>query len=221
MKLGVILGCLLGILAMGIVSMDYSGTVLAQESIEAVCPNCGEKAVLRKGMGIMPLEKAMFCPDCKGKGAQHVCDKCGAELLACPKCKKVLAVTEGVVEAVCPACAEITKLRKGMGITALEKEMVCPDCKGLGAAHVCDKCGAEVAVCPRCSKVLTAGAEAVKAVCPQCKVERTLRKGTGVIPLQTAMKCPKCEKPIKGLVPHVCEECGAHMALCPNCKKAL
>ena len=222
MKFGVIMGCLLGILALGIVSTDYSGTALAQESFKAECPNCGEKAILRKGMGMIPLEKTMYCPDCKGKGAQHVCDECGAEVLACSKCKKVLAVTEGVVTGVCPTCGEKTRLRKGMGITALEKEMVCPDCKGKGAVHVCDRCGAEVVACPRCSKILTTKkAEVVKAVCPHCTVETTLRKGMGLIALQKAMKCPNCEKPIEGFEEHVCGECGARVAICPICKESL
>ncbi|MFQ5956824.1 MAG: hypothetical protein ACE5KK_03540 [Candidatus Brocadiales bacterium] len=222
MKLGIVLGCLLGILAMGIVSTDYCSTALAQESIKAVCPTCKEKTVLRKGIGITPLQEAMVCPDCKGKVAQHVCDKCGTEVIACPACKKVMAAVEReAVEAVCPTCGEKTRLRKGMGITALEKEMVCPDCKGLAAAHVCDKCGAEVAACPRCSKVLAARAEVVKAVCPHCKVERTLRKGMGNIAIQKAMKCPNCEKPVEGFEAHVCGECGVHMVVCPNCRKTL
>lgn len=125
------------------------------------------------------------------------------------------------IKAVCPSCKEKTRLRKG-AVTPLEKIMVCPDCKGEGAAHVCDKCGAEVQVCPKCKKVLTAekGAEVLKAVCPHCKVETTLKKGA-TVPLQKTMTCPNCEKPIEGFEVHKCEECGAHMAICPNCKKAL
>ncbi|MHC4197567.1 MAG: hypothetical protein ACYSRP_06615 [Planctomycetota bacterium] len=221
MKIGIIMGCLLGILALGIVSTDYSGTALAQESIEAVCPGCGEKGVLRKGMGVTPFKKAMSCPDCKGKGAEHTCDKCGANVMACPACKKAIALVGGGPAAICPACTEATKLRKGMGMTAREQTMVCPDCKGEGAAHACEKCGAEVATCPRCVKLLTAGPEEVKAVCPQCKAVRTLRKGMGPIALQRTMKCPHCEKPVKGLGTHVCEECGEQVAVCPICKETI
>ncbi len=222
MKFSVILGCLLGILALSVVSMDYDGTALAQESIKAVCPTCGEKDVLRKGMGITPLEKTMYCPDCKGKGAQHVCEKCGAEVVACSMCEKVIAVVEReTIDTACPFCAEKVTLRKGMGMTAIEEVMVCPYCKGEGAEHVCEKCGAEIGTCPTCLELLAAGAEEVKAVCPQCKVVRTLKKGTGIVALQKTMKCPACEKPIKGFKSHACSECGTHMALCPICKETI
>jgi len=103
----------------------------------------------------------------------------------------------------------------------LQKEMTCDTCKGKGTAHVCEKCGATVSACPKCGKVLTAQAEEVKAVCPHCKVERTLKKGMGVIALQKAMKCPNCDMPIEGFESHACGECGAHMVLCPLCKESL
>ena len=222
MKLGVIMGCLLGILALGVVQMDYSSTVLAQESMEAVCPTCKEKTVFKKGMGVMPLQKEMVCPECKGKGVAHVCEKCGTEVVACPKCQKVIAVAEEEkITATCPSCGEKTTLKKGMGVMPLQKEMTCDTCKGKGTAHVCEKCGATVSACPKCGKVLTAQAEEVKAVCPHCKVERTLKKGMGVIALQKTMKCPNCDMPIEGFESHACGECGAHMVLCPLCKESL
>jgi hypothetical protein len=53
----------------------------------AACPSCGEKVILSKGMGVMPLEKSMSCPDCKGKDVAHVRKSCSDETLACPGCK--------------------------------------------------------------------------------------------------------------------------------------
>ncbi len=178
MKFGAIMGCLLGILALGVVSMDYSGTVLAQESMEAVCPNYAEKDMHMKGMGVMPHEKTMSCPncakkdmhmkgmgtmphektmsrhDCGGKGAEHVCEKRSAEKLTCPMHKKVTASVEReTIVAVCPTCKEKTVLRKGIGRHPLKREMVCIDCKGKGVEHVCKRCDAEGLACPRCSKV--------------------------------------------------------------------
>ncbi|MCB7129752.1 MAG: hypothetical protein J3T61_09475 [Candidatus Brocadiales bacterium] len=153
MKFSIIMGCLLGILALGVVSTDYSGTALAQESIKAVCPNCAEKDMHMKGMGVIPHEKTMSCPDCKGKSAGHVCEKRSAEKLTCPMHKKVAASVEReTTEAVCPTCKEKIVLKKGIGITPLKREMVCIDCKGKGAEHVCKKCDAEALACPRCSK---------------------------------------------------------------------
>ncbi len=127
MKFSVIMGCLLGILALGVVSTDYSGTALAQESIKSGCPTCAEKYMHKKGMGIIPHEKTISC--CNGKGAEHVHEKRSAEKLTCPMHKKVTAsVEKETTEAVCPTCKEKTVLKKGIGITPLKREMVCIDC---------------------------------------------------------------------------------------------
>ncbi len=151
MKIGVIMGCLLGILAMGAISTDYSGTALAEESIKAACPTCVDKDVLRKGMAMTPLEKTMSCPDCKDKGTEHACEKCSLEQLNCSKCMKVIAAAEREpARAACPTCGEKTTLCKGMGMMSLEKAMVCPDCKGKDVAHVCKTCSEETLACPRC-----------------------------------------------------------------------
>lgn len=153
MKIGVIMGCLLGILALGAVSTDYSGTALAGESIKAACPTCVDKDVLKKGMGMMPLEKTMSCPDCKDKGTAHACEKCSLERLNCSKCEKVLAAVEREpARAACPSCGEKTTPCKGMsmGMMPLEKAMVCPDCKGKDVAHVRKSCSDETLACPGC-----------------------------------------------------------------------
>ncbi len=151
MRFSLIMGCLLGVLALGVVSTDYSGAALAKEAIKAACPSCGEKAPPSKGMGVMPLEKSMSCPDCKGKGTEHTCDKCSLEQLNCPKCKKVIAeVYREPARAACPSCGEKATLSKGMGVMPLEKSMSCPDCKGKDVAHVCKSCSDETLACPRC-----------------------------------------------------------------------
>jgi DnaJ-class molecular chaperone len=214
------MGCLLGILALGITQMNYNSAVLAQESITAECPTCKEKTVLRKGMGVMALKKEMVCPECKGKGTAHVCEKCGTEVIACPKCQKVIAVAEEEkITATCPSCGEKTTLKKGMGVMPLEKEMTCDTCKGKGTAHVCEKCGATVSACPMCGKVLTAQVkEEVQAVCPICKEKPTLKKGMGVMAVEKEMTCPDCKG--KGTA-HVCTKCGTAVIACPKCSKVL
>ncbi|MGR3296121.1 MAG: hypothetical protein ACUZ8A_07845 [Candidatus Bathyanammoxibius sp.] len=165
MKIGVIIGCLLGILALGAVSTDYSSTALAEESIKAACPTCVDKDVLRKGMGMMPHEKTMSCPDCKDKGTEHACEKCSLERLNCSKCKKVSAAVEREpAMAACPSRGEKATpckgmgmmshekatLCKGMGMMSLEKATVCPDCKGKDVAHVRKSCSDETLACPGC-----------------------------------------------------------------------
>ena len=151
MKIGVIMGCLLGILALGAISTDYSGTALAGEAIKAACPTCVDKDVLKKGMGMMPLEKTMSCPDCKDKGTAHACEKCSLEQLNCSKCEKVTAAMEREpARATCPSCTEKTSLRKGAGINALKTEVSCPDCKGKDVAHACKRRSDEALACPGC-----------------------------------------------------------------------
>lgn len=125
------------------------------------CPSCREKVTAVKKGGSVTLEKEMICPSCKAKTAElgvFTCSKCGKDILACPICKEYSGIVtreEESVEIRCPTCKEkVTALKKGGGIT-LEKEMKCPHCgksiKELGP-HICQKCGAEILLCPLCRK---------------------------------------------------------------------
>ncbi len=219
MRFSLIMGCLLGVLALGAVSTDYSGTALAEESIKAACPTCVDKDVLRKGMGMTPLEKTMSCPDCKDKGTEHACEKCSLEQLNCPKCKKVVAAVEREpARAACPSCGEKVILSKGMGVMPLEKSMSCPDCKDKGIEHACEKCSLERLNCSKCKKAIAAvEREPARAVCSSCGEKTTLSKGMGIMPLEKAMSCPDC----KGKdAAHVCKTCSEETLACPRCKGA-
>jgi phage FluMu protein Com len=225
MRNGIILGCLLGLLAMAL----FSTQVLGQES--AACPNCKEMTQVTKKGGGVHLEKKMVCPECKGEGTAldpHVCNKCGQELLLCSQCKKVVAhaAPSPAAQVRCPTCKEtVTATKKGGGVR-LEKAMQCPSCKEtveeLGAFE-CEKCGKELIACVICRQYSGFISEEppVEARCPNCKEMVTTTKKGGGVSLEKKMICPNCQKEVQDMDVHTCSKCGADMLLCPLCKKPM
>lgn len=234
MKTGLILGCLLGLLAVA----SFSVQTLAQESppqAEApkgiTCPKCKVETMATKKGGGVQLETRMLCPDCKGAGTAlepHVCNQCGQEVLLCNQCKKVIAhaAERPTAQVKCPTCKEtVTATKKGGGVR-LEKAMQCPSCKEtieeLGVFE-CEKCGKDLVACAICrqySGFISEGPP-VEVKCPNCKEMVTATKKGGGVSLEKKMICPNCQKEVQDMDVHTCSKCGADMLLCPLCKKPM
>lgn len=235
MRKGIILGCLLSFLCLGLAYRP----VLAQEkhlghehvsSTEIMCPDCKVKTTAIKKGGGITLEKEMVCSECKGKGTAldpHVCEKCGGEVVLCPKCAAVVAKVAKPVEMKCPDCKEtVTAIKKGGGVT-LVKEMECPNCKtkiGELGVFACEKCGKDILACPICREHAAAEISPVKAVefhCPACGEKVTAIKKGGGVTLEKTHICGQCKKPISEAELHTCEKCGKDLLLCPHCQQPL
>ncbi|HHT9153316.1 MAG TPA: hypothetical protein ACFYEM_07295 [Candidatus Hypogeohydataceae bacterium YC40] len=127
-------------------------------------------------------------------------------------------------EIACPRCKEMTMATKKGGGVHLEKEMICPDCKGAGTTlepHVCKKCGEEVYLCSLCKKVVAHVTEkpVAKVICPSCKEQVTAVKKGGSVVFEKAMVCPSCKEKIEELGVFECKKCGKDILACPVCKQ--
>lgn len=230
MRYGMILGCLLGILAVSFVGVQAT---LGQEPSEKItCPTCKTETLATKKGGGVHLETRMLCPNCKGKGTAlepHVCNKCGQEVLLCDACKKVVArvVEKPTAQVKCPSCKEtVTVTKKGGGVH-LEKAMECPSCKkkveGLEAVE-CERCGKEMLSCPICRQhvgSVVKESPVAELKCPSCKEMTQATKKGGGVHLEKTMVCPNCKMELKDADVHTCSKCGADMLLCPMCKKPM
>src|SRR5574341_398011 len=90
----------------------HSEKALAPEHVivveeEFICPSCKEvRTSPEKGRTLALM--TMVCPDCKneiGEFSVHHCDKCGTDVLVCPKCKAAAAeLKAATMEGKCPKC---------------------------------------------------------------------------------------------------------------------